>query len=92
MRILNFGYKIFSKFFLFKMYFETSKITAQKDLKFFLSNFFINLILVTHHVFKMGVKFDFKFFEKITINIDFFEIGHIFALGGSTELLLNMRD
>ena len=49
------------------MYFETSKITAQKDLKFFLANFFMNLILVIHHVFKMGVKYDFQFFEKIIV-------------------------
>ena len=49
------------------MYYETSKIIAQKDLKIFLANFFMNLILVIHHVFKMGVKFDFQFFEKITL-------------------------
>ena len=49
------------------MYFETPIITAQKDLKFFLANFFMNLILVIDHVFKMGVKFDFQFFEKIIL-------------------------
>ena len=27
----------------------------------------MNLILVIHHVFKMGVKFDFQFFEKIIV-------------------------
>ena len=26
------------------------------------------------------------------LNMHFFQIGHIFPLGGSTELLLNMRD
>ena len=49
------------------MYFETSKITAQKDLKFFLANFFMNLILVNIICSKYKVKFDFQFFEKITI-------------------------
>ena len=49
------------------MYFETSKTTAQKDLKFFFAIFFMKLILVIHHVFKMGGKFYFQFFEKIIV-------------------------
>ena len=34
------------------MYFETPIITTQKDLKFFLANFFMILILVIDHVSK----------------------------------------
>ena len=57
-----FGHKIISKIFLFKMYFETSRITAKKDLKFFLANFFLNVILVIHHVFKIRLKYGFSVF------------------------------
>ena len=67
----------FSKFFLLKMFCETSKITAQKDLKFFFAKSFVNSVLVIRHVFKIVLNSYFSVFWKNHYNQvpsgDFFE-------------------
>ena len=54
-------------YFLFKMLCSKCTLKLPKMIgNFFLVNVFMNLILVIHHVFKIGLKPDFSVFKKIT--------------------------